>query len=373
MPAVTHRERFFAAVNHQPTDRPPMDFLGEPWMREALVKHLGISDFEQALQHLDIDIRQVSHEEFGPRPVENADGSCTDIWGIRRRPVVNSFGAYDEVEHRPFAEMIDMAQVKDYPWPAAGMYDFTGLAERCRALHDDYVVVFGGPEIMDLVNGNSFGRGMEQLMVDIALEDPVGVALLDKRQEFFLAVAEAGLKAAGGLVDVLWIGDDYGTQNGLLVSERTWETVFGPRLQAFIDLGHRYGAKVMLHSCGSNRKLIRTWIEMGLDIYQAVQAEAVDMDPVELFREFGRDITFHGMVDVQGVLPYGTPEDVARVVRERIDASSGSGYVLSPSHNFQPDVPMDNILALYGAGADTDRGSKPHAERKSGSNRGRVR
>ena len=115
---MNHRERFAATMNHQQVDRPPMDFLGEPWMRERLVGHLGLSDFERALVELDSDFRQISHEEFIVRqPVRDGSGAYTDIWGVRRRPVTNQFGSYDEVDHRPFEDMNKIRQFEDYRGP----------------------------------------------------------------------------------------------------------------------------------------------------------------------------------------------------------------------------------------------------------------
>jgi uroporphyrinogen decarboxylase len=349
---MNHRERFFAAVNHQPADRPPMDFVGDPWMYDRLVRYLVARDFQETLVKLDIDFRQLSHHGFKPVPPRDEHGVYTDIWGVKRRPVSNEFGAYDEVSYLPFANITDLKQVEDYPWPSPDVFDFSTLEQQCREYARQYVVIFGNPGTMDLINGTAFGRGMEQVLIDIALEDPVGLAIIEKRYQIMVEMVERALRAANGSIDILWTGDDYGTQNGPLCSVAAWKRLFAPKLQAYIDLGHKYGAKVMLHSCGSNRHLIPLWIDMGLDIYQTVQTEAFRMDAQELFREYGKHITFHGMIGVQSVLPHGTPADVRREVRARIRASGGSGYILAPSHNFQPDTPMENIVALYKAGAE---------------------
>ncbi len=333
-----------------------MDFIAEGWMRIPIVEHLKAQDYEDAQVKLGTDIRWVCHSEFTPPYERDEDGAFTDMWGTVRKPVVNQFGSYDEVVFRPFAEMTDLKQVEDYPWPSPGIYDFSALKQRCQAHHDNYAVVFGGTGIMDLINGISFARGMEQLMIDIGLDDPVGLALIQKRFEIIYAVAENGLKAADGLIDVLWIGDDYGSQNGPTFSMDTWNRIFRPRLQAFIDLGHKYGAKVMLHSCGSNRGLIPTWIEMGLDIYQSVQVEAAGMEPTALLKDFGKDLTFHGMIGLQSTLSQGTPEDVRRDVLARWEAAGGTGYIAAPAHFWEPDVPMENVVALYEAAAEIAQG-----------------
>ena len=172
---------------------------------------------------------------------------------------------------------------------------------------------------MDLINGTAYGRGVEQVIYDMATEDAVGLACMEKRFECCYERSEQGLKAANGQIDILWIGDDYGTQNGLLISPEKWRKLFFGKLKAMCELGHKYGAKVMLHSCGSTRPLWSGLIEAGVDIYQTVQPEAAQMNPAELKAEFGGRICFHGTISIQKTLPFGTAEDVAAEVRQRIE------------------------------------------------------
>jgi uroporphyrinogen-III decarboxylase len=201
---------------------------------------------------------------------------------------------------------------------------------------------------MDLINGTSYGRGVEQTIYDIALEDPIGLACMQRRFQCCYEMSRAGLKAAGGRIDILWIGDDYGTQNGLLMSPETWRKLFFPKLKGMCALGHEYGAKVMLHSCGSTRPLWPGLIEAGVDIYQTVQPEAKDMNPAGLKAEFGGQICLHGTISIQKTLPFGTPQDVAREVRTRLETvGKNGGLIVAPAHNCQPDTPVENLLALY--------------------------
>ncbi len=347
---MTHRSRFEATMKHERCDRPPIDCIAEGQVPERLVRHLGAGSYDEALELLDIDFRHLMHHDFRAPYEKDERGFFTDMWGVRRRPVVNIYGTYDEVEYRPFADISSMDEVEAYPWPSPDLFDFSDIESRCDRIRNKYVVVFGHPGIMDLINGTSFGRGMEQVLVDIALEDPVGLALLEKRQEILLEVAERALRKANGKIDVLWIGDDYGTQNGPLMNIDSWKTVFAPKLRAFIDLGHKYGAKVMLHSCGSNRAHIPHWIDLGLDIYQAVQVEAEGMDAGGLFRDFGRHIVFHGMVGLQSILAHGNPDEVRKETRRIVAASGGSGYILAPTHFLELDTPMGNAVAMFEEG-----------------------
>jgi uroporphyrinogen decarboxylase len=344
---MDHRSRFESAMRHEACDRLPMDFISEGDVPARVARYFGAAGYEDALRKLDIDFRHLPHAEFRAPYAKDERGFFTDMWGVRLRPVVNRFGSYDEVEYRPFAGIATMDEVESYPWPSPDIFDFSGLERRCDALRGEHVVVFGHPGLMDLINGTSFARGMEQVLVDVALEDPVGLALMERRQEILLEVARRALEAAKGKIDVLWIGDDYGTQSGPLMKLDSWKSIFAPKLKAFIELGHRYGARVMLHSCGSNRGLIPLWIGMGLDIYQAVQAEAEGMGAEGLFRDFGKDIVFHGMVGLQSVLAHGSPDDVRRETARIVKASGGTGYIVAPTHFLEIDIPMENASAMY--------------------------
>jgi uroporphyrinogen decarboxylase len=161
---------------------------------------------------------------------------------------------------------------------------------------------------------------------------------------------ETLLAAGGGRIDIVWMGDDYGTQKGLLVSPAKWRKLFRPKLRAMIDLAHGYGAKLMLHSCGSTRAIWPDFVEIGLDIYDTVQPEAAGMAVEALAAEFGSRICLHGTISTQTTLPFGTPPSVALEVRKRIESfGSRGGLIVAPSHNIQPDTPVENVLAIYRA------------------------
>jgi len=135
-----------------------------------------------------------------------------------------------------------------------------------------------------------------------------------------------------------------------MMSLLTWRRCFRPGFAAFIELAHRYGIRVMHHTCGSVVELIPDFIECGLDILQSLQPQAAGMDLGELRRAYGRDLCFHGGIDIQGVLPHGTPEQVREHVCRQIEAAgSEGGYILGTAHNIQPDTPLENVLALFAA------------------------
>ena len=344
---MTPRERVLTALKHKNPDRCPCDYVGTPEVDEKLKKHFKTNDMSVVLEHLGVDLRVVEAPYIGPALRKWDDGRFENFWGSIRKPIKNEAGTYNEAVEHPYAAFKSVEDVERFRWPKAEWFDFGKTAADCRK-YADYAIVFGSPGNMDLINGTSYGRGVEQTLYDIALEDPVGLACMRKRFECCHAISEKALQAADGRIDILWIGDDYGTQNGLLLSPETWRKLFFPRLKQMCELGHRYGAKVMLHCCGSTRPLWSDLIKAGVDIYQTVQPEAFNMNPAELKAEFGDKICFHGTISIQKTLPFGTPDDVAREVRLRIETvGKNGGFIAAPAHNTQPDTPVENLLALY--------------------------
>ena len=346
---MTPRERVLTALSHRTPDRTPCGYLSTPEIDDKLKKHFLTDSMDAVLEKLGVDLRVIDAPYIGPALRTWPDGRFENIWGQIRKPIRNEAGSYDEAVEHPYAAFQSVEDVRKFRWPKAEWFDYSRLAADCLK-YDSYAVVFGAPGNMDVINGTAFGRGVERVIFDIALEDPIGLECMEMRFKCCYERSEIALRAAAGRIDILWIGDDYGTQNGLLVSPAAWRKLFFPKLKAMCDLGHKYGAKVMLHSCGSTRKIWPQLIEAGVDIYETVQPEAAEMNPAGLKAEFGDRISFHGTISTQKTLPFGTVEDVKSEVRERVrTVGRDGGLIVAPAHNFQPDTPIENILALYGA------------------------
>ncbi len=351
---MTSRERVLTACRHEEPDRVPLQTYLTPEIRQQLNDHFGDRDI---LRALGVDFRGVNapyRGELKPGPGMPGEADHYDMWGIGYTRAEYRGGAYSEASELPLAELTSLGEVESYPWPSADDYDFSGLEEACEAL-SEFAVTFGGAGIPDILNGISRGRGMEQVMIDIITADPVGVAIIDRRVEHYLAYCRRGLEAANGKVDILCLGEDCGDQRGRMFPPEVFEGFFVPRLKPFIDLAHEHGALAMLHSCGDTHEIIPTFIEMGLDILDAMQPEPAGVNPGELKRLHGDDITFCGLISTQQTLPHGTPENVRAEVRERLRVMApGGGYVLSPAHCIQPDTPLENVLALYSEALGVD-------------------
>jgi len=158
-------------------------------------------------------------------------------------------------------------------------------------------------------------------------------------------------------VDIVCWGDDLGTQRGPQISPELYRRMIKPRQKRMVEAIKRHGKLVLYHTCGSVADFLPDFIELGIDAVNPVQVSAAGMDTQRLKREFGRDITFWGAVDTQTVLPRGSPVDVRSEVRRRIDdLAPGGGYVLCAVHNIQPEVPPENIVAMYEAALEYGKG-----------------
>lgn len=359
---MTPRQRVRAALDHSQPDFTPFDYFATPEIEQGLRRHFGIAGDWQSQasvggssgaaldnavqQRLGTDIRYVSPPYTGPSLPEFDDGSTTNIWGIRRRPMPNQYGEYAEPVGTPYA-FKTVAEAQRFPWPDPDWFDYQALPDICTE-YPDMAIATGGFFVQDFINSAAFGRGVEQVLMDIAAEDPVLLYIFQRRHRFYLSHVERTLEAAAGRIDLLLCGDDFGSQRGLLISPATFDRLFAAKKKELFDLVHSYGAKVTHHCCGSSRALIPRFIDCGMDSLQTIQPQAAGMDPYELKAEFAGRITLHGAVDVQGWLQRATPAEIETEVNRLVDQiGAGGGFIIAPCHQLQPDTPLENVLALY--------------------------
>jgi uroporphyrinogen decarboxylase len=307
---------------------------------------------EALLQRFGIDTRYVRvGAPRGYRAQLAPDNSYLDIWGVRWQKPASSL-YWDMVSH-PIAEPT-RESLRKYRWPDPhdpGRID--GLKERASALAEqgEYAVVLDNTGFGAFEQGWAL-RGFENFYTDLVAERGFAEALMQGVADYQIALYERVLAEVGPYVNVVMVAEDLGSQAGPLISPETYRGMIKPvqkRIWQFIKSKTR--ARLFLHTCGSVRRFIPGLIELGVDILNPVQVAAAGMDPGELKREFGKDLTFWGGgCDTQRVLTFGTPEDVEREVRQRIAAlAPGGGFVFNQIHNIQPGVPAVNILRMFEA------------------------
>jgi uroporphyrinogen decarboxylase len=370
---MTHRERILAAANREEPDRIPRDlgstlattltvkaherlraYLGlptEPPPATFAARSSTVIPDEAILRRFDVDARPLLLGSPDGRPDRwVSPDAFVDEWGVTwTRPEGGHFIGTDGPFYRleePTLQDLDRVSWPDPDDPGR----YRGLRERARALREntDYAVVLTlgvGP-----VHQCQFVRGYGEWLEDLLLNPAFAEGLLDRVVEPWVRIADRALREAGAYVDVVMYGDDVGTQGGPLVRPELYRRVIKPRHRRMADTVKRHGKPILYHSCGSVYALIPDLIDVGIDVLNPVQVTAADMDTRRLKREFGADLAFWGAINTQQVLPLGTPQDVRGEVKRRIeDLAAGGGYVLCAVHNIQPEVPPENVVAMYEA------------------------
>jgi uroporphyrinogen decarboxylase len=356
MTGLGSRERVLMAINHEVPDRAPMDFGAQPEVWQALLAHFGLGDRDRLLEVLGIDLRYIEpieivydHKRYcGPALGSGPVGAWEDIWGVWRRPICYSHGVYQEIIAASLPADQPLEQVLNRRWPSAGWFDYGDVHDQCRHYGGQYALVGGG---WGAVFGDAYRiLGLQRFLEGMVTAPDVVREVIRRVECFYLDVNERIFSAADGLLDIYYFGNDLGTQRGLLISPAMIRDFLAPSLKRLIDQAKSHGLKVMFHSCGAVSTVIPMLIELGVDVLDPVQTAAAGMDPAVLKASYGDRIAFHGGLDTQGVLPFGSPSDV-RAATETLLAtmSRNGGYICGPSQELQPDVPVANILAMYQA------------------------
>jgi len=407
---MTSRERLLASVRHFEPDRVPIDLGSTPSSGisaiayNRLKRYLGIDPGptrvydvvqqlaqpdEEILDRFRVDVLDIGRT-FNEEPeawveatladgsdaryparyaIEEAqDGSRNALSAggtvIARMPSGGAFfdqvcfpyidGYPDSYGELPSAmEKVLWAGLAHSPWDHAGEADFwTTLREKALALRDRsdraLMIVAG----CNLFEWGTFLRRMDNFLMDIATETRQVERLLDALMEHHLATLEKVCAAVGDVADILRFGDDLGMMRGPFISPELYRSIFKPRHACLCDYVHsRSGMHTFLHSCGSIYTLLPDLIEAGYDIINPVQTNCVDMEPENLKREFGRDITFWGGgCDTAQILNRSTPAEVRAHVLRRLEIlAPGGGFVFNTVHNILPEVPPENIVAMFEA------------------------
>ena len=341
---TSSRERVLRAVAHEPTDRAPADLHAIPVVTDGLIAKLGVADKEELLQALGVDMRRIGFGFRQPPTGPDPEGYMRSMWGILQRKDDPGDGRPNLI--RPFNEDSTADDVHAHRWPDAGALDYSQIREECLKHHGDYAT-FGAPW-SPFFHDIAWVIGQEDFMMWMHTKPEVVHAILEHITGYEVEVTRRFLDAADGLIDIAYFGNDFGTQRGLFISPQLWNEFIRAPLKRFFDISHDHGCKVMQHSCGAIRDIIPALIEDGVDILDPIQTAAADMDLAGLVRDFGADLCFHGGVDTQGTLPFGSADDVRAEVRSYLDlAREGGGYILCGSQEFIEDIPLDNILAMY--------------------------
>ncbi len=356
---MNHRDRVLTALSHEEPDRCPMQVSFTPEFAARLRDDLGLAERDLHNPHgggntyaleraLDEDMLLTSvgwANSYYATDRYSEDGvSYTDEWGVGWRNVAYhtpfGTGTYTEIVGHPLAddEAIDSYEPPDPTRPEL----YTDAQRVIEQFGDEYWIV--GVTVTTIFETAWALRGLERTLMDFVARPALLERVLDIPFNYHLTAARRLVEMG---VDMVWTGDDMGTQDRMLISPDTWRRFFKPRMATFISTLKRINpdVKVAYHSDGVIYPIIPDLVEIGLDVLNPVQPRC--MDPETLNREYGDRLCFWGSIDEQHTLPFGRPEDVRKEVLARLRTlGKDGGLILGPTHHVQLDTPLENFWAM---------------------------
>jgi len=365
----TRRTRVAEALNHREPDRVPLDLTIVVQPYTELLDHFGMEDDlwwdewshafpkPEVLEKLGVDVFHLPWGKTAAGFWDPEERDFLDEWGCRKIRVDDMYGGFlFQMVGHPLKEARSIKDIEEYEhWPSFDEPRLEGFERLVRQLYEEtdfaLTMTFGG----NVFERSHYLRSMDEFFVDLLIEPEKAQAVMAKVLEINLKRNEQILKAVGKYLTYFrFQGEDFGSQAAPLISLDAFRDVVRPFLEeewrsAKAEfLKHNPDGKIAIHSCGAVFDFIPDFIEMGADILNPVQPNAAGMDTKLIKERFGDKLSFHGAVDSQGAIAQGTVEEVREEVKLRLShLKSGGGYIMSPSHNIQPGVGPEKVVAIY--------------------------
>ncbi|MDA0709412.1 MAG: uroporphyrinogen-III decarboxylase-like protein [bacterium] len=338
---MTPKERWLAVLNHQKPDCLPTDYWATAEAHSKLLAHLGCQTDRELYTRLHIDRAiAISARYVGPPIPKNGD-----VFGCGHQTVQYGGGTYNECITHPLAAFTSVDAIEaNYVWPSPDWYTYDHLPEQV-AQWEGYPIRGGGSEPFLIYKKL---RGDVQAFMDLIEHPEIVHYCLDKLFGLAYTNTLRIYETLPGEVDLSYVAEDMGGQESLLFSPNHIRTFLLPRMQRMIKLAHDAGVFVFFHSDGAIHDIIPDMIRLGIDVLNPIQWRCQNMDRETLIQDFGHQLCFHGGVDNQHTLAFGSVADVQAEVRDNIDIlNRHNRYILAPCHNIQAVSPPENIVAMY--------------------------
>jgi uroporphyrinogen decarboxylase len=336
-----------AVLNREPVDRLPVDLWHVPEIGEDLRRHYGVEDDLSVYRAMGLDKIVWVFIEYGGlgSQVGAQQASGRTMWGV---PLVGAdAGAahYEEFADAPMKDL-DQSSLDGYPWwPDPERFDYDDAERRAREAGSEFVVI--GPWV-SLFEIYCQLRGLEQALIDLVLDPDLVDAILDRVEDIQSRMMRRLLSRAPQCFDLVFVSDDIAGQTGLLMSPASWHRHLEPRLHRWCELIHDHGARVFYHTDGAAEPLVESLLQAGIDVLNPIQHICPGMECAPLKFRYGHRVIFHGGIDNQHVLPFGTPDEVRGETTACLETlgAGGQGYICCSCHNVQAGTPIENILAM---------------------------
>jgi len=353
-------ERVQTTLNFIESDKVPAHMNATKWVVKRLKEALHVSTDRDLLKALHIDIYDTrgidlssgtNPKYIGPENIgipKNWAGNIEQLWGLKLVEMDTGAGKVNTLNEFPLKAATSLQELEEFTWPDPDWFDYSIIRNDLQKWSDFSILCSG----CSVFQHATYVRGMDSLLMDMKTNPDLANFLLDKFTDFYYQYYKRIFEQAGDLIDIFALADDLGMQNGLIIRPQMFEDFIAPRIKLMADLAHKFDIKLLLHSCGSIRKIIPRLIELGVDILDPIQPEAGNMDPVEIKKEFGDEICLRGGSSALKILTRGTVEDAERETQRILKyLAPGGGYILAAGHPvLQVDMPVDNIIAMYETG-----------------------
>ncbi|MCX7037871.1 MAG: hypothetical protein NT005_01860 [Spirochaetes bacterium] len=343
---LTSRERILYTLERLPVDRTPCDIWYTPEVMEALFSHFTTRDPFVVFDELGVDKILFLEAPWKKARKSEERAATTTQWGSRIQYVGNSAGGYEETVHFPLAGVEDPRRALEHAWPDAEDFDYAALRKSCREA-SRWVRMLSFISLFEIYCKL---KPMDEALMDLCINPELAHRIIDRLLQFQKSYILNAARACKDQLEIVYLSDDMGMQDRPLVSFTTWEEYFKAPYRELIDLSHSLGMYTFYHSDGSAYEVLEAMAGMGVDIVNPIQYTCPGMQREKLKRNLGDKVIFHGGVENQRVIPFGTPGEVAQEVRDNIRIlGKGGGYICAPCHNIQPGTSVENVLALFRA------------------------
>lgn len=346
---MNSKERVLKTFNFEKTDRVPIDYSVNPDIHMRVSKELGIDDGngDRVLEALGVDFRGIFVPYVGKNLFKQLPNRRTDpIDGFNTRWVEHETGGYWDFCDFPLANA-DSETIANFPVPSPDDFDYDIIGESIKK-YKDYAIYIGGAGMPDIINSTGRIMGMEDTLVNLATEDEATLSFVNRRMDMYIGVLERTLERYSDKIDIIWLGEDLGTQHTPMISLEMYRKILRPIHKRFVDLAKAYKLNTIFHTCGSSSWAYEDFIEMGVNAVDTLQPEATNMSPEYLKEHFGGRLSFHGCISTAGALAYGSVSDIEEEVKNTLKIMmDGYGYHFAPTHAIQDNTPTDNVIAMY--------------------------
>ncbi|MDR1579361.1 MAG: hypothetical protein LBS35_03310 [Synergistaceae bacterium] len=330
------KERVLAAVRKSQPDRLPV-FCGRIDDLPFWLENFGVSTEKELRALWGLDCQKMSYSKIFNIPPDKTIWGCENNWDA----------GFSSMKKSPLAGVENVAEVEAHNWPDVSFVNFDEVKRELSLLNKSHARI-GTIGFQALFCGLCDIFGMEGAMVNMQTEPTLIEAAIEQMRRFLYDTMKRILDENASEMDFFWMGDDFSTQRGMMISPDLWRKFCKPVYLELFELVKSYGVMVWFHSCGTFAPVIGELVDGGMDVWETVQAHLPGNEPEQIKQKYGSALSFFGAINCQQTLPFGTTEDVRREVRDRFRVlGKGGGYIAGPDHSLQGNIPWRNVEALF--------------------------